>query len=299
VRYGVVYRIRCLVNGKCYHGQTVNPAERWPHHLRSDSHCHALRSAIAKHGAQNFVFEVLAEAFSKEELDALETKWVATSLSPVGYNLKSGGAHGRPSDETRRKLSVSAKEAQNRPEVLAKNSAGVKRAMARPDVKAKHRAALVRALNQPGEKERRRNKMLEVHARPGETAKRSVAVQASWAGYSVEERTQRILCQKAGYTDAVRQKLSTRAAIVMAKPEVKVRHRAGILASMTPERLAAQSAQMKEVHARPGEKAKRGSAISKAHNTPEGKKKLVRRRRAYETTEAWVARVEQMDLEDT
>lgn len=103
--YGIVYRIECLVNGKRYHGQTVNPKERWPHHFRSDSHCHALRNALTKHGAANFVFLIVEKASSKEELDDLEKKWVATSISPNGYNLKQGGANGRPSVETRQRMS--------------------------------------------------------------------------------------------------------------------------------------------------------------------------------------------------
>ena len=286
------------MNGKCYHGQTVNLSERWPHHLRKDSHCHALRNALAKYGRQNFTFEVVVEADSKDELDALEIKWVATSLSPIGYNLKAGGANGRPSTETRRKLSISNKEAQNRPEVRAKNSESVKRAMAKPDVKARHRAALKKALNQPEIKAKMCARMIEIHARPGEKEKRVKALQASWAGYSEEEHAQRILRQKLGYTKEVRQYLSKKAVETQAKPEVKERHRIGVRASMTPERRASIGYKMREVHNRPGEKERRGKAISEAHATPEGRRKLARRRRAYETVEAWCARLEVMDQAD-
>ncbi|MFA5054194.1 MAG: GIY-YIG nuclease family protein [Parcubacteria group bacterium] len=314
--YGVVYRIRCLANGKCYHGQTVNPQERWPHHLRRDSHCHALRSAIAKYGQDQFVFEIVAEASSKEELNALEIKWVATSMSPVGYNLKEGGANGTPSAETRNRLSVSNREAQNRPEVKAKNSASVKRAMARPDVKARHRAAVKEAQNRPGVRERKRATMLEVHARPGEKAKRSEAIRASWAGYSEEARAERILRQKAAYTEDFRRHLSERFVEILAKPEVKAKHKAGIKASMTPERLAAHSVRMKELFSRPGVreargtviaevlrkpevKAKQRAAITEALSRPDVRRRLVRRRRKNETEVAWAARLDRMDREDS
>lgn len=297
-----------MVSGKCYHGQTINPSERWSHHFRTDSHCHALRAAIAKYGRDKFVFEVVGEASSKEELDALEIKWVATSLSPLGYNLKTGGSNGKPSAETRRKMSVSGKEAQNRPEVRAKNSAGVKLAMARPDVKARHREALILACSQPDSKARRRAKMLEVYSRPGEKEKRSAGLKASWAGYSAEERGQRIKLQKAGYTSEVRKKLSIEAAKRLALPEVKKRHKIGVQASMTLERLAAMSRRMKGQWAQPGEKEKRGraiaqtlsipevkakhsEAITKALSTPEARLKLARRRRRGESLESWKIRV--------
>ena len=288
--YGIVYRITCTVNGKQYHGQTVNPGERFPHHFRPDSQCHALRNAIRKYGRSNFVFSILAEAGNKEELDTLEKQWVSTSMSPVGYNLKEGGGNGRPSAEARQRMSVAQKEAQNRPEVKAKNSAGVKRAMARPDVKERHRKALKAALQRPEEKAKRSRIQKRVHARPGEKEKRSRAIQKSWESYTPKERKLRVAKQKAAITHETRALMGRKSRESQARPEVKERHRLGLQRAMTPERRKAVSAQMKRVHARPGEKEKRGAAISKAHNTPEGKVKLSNRRRRGETWREWSSR---------
>lgn len=293
-RYGVVYRITCRVNGKVYHGQTVNPETRWPKHFSASSHCHALRNAIRKYGRGNFDFEVVATASSKEELDALEIRFVATSLAPVGYNLKEGGANGRPSEETRRKLSAAGKIAQNRPKVRAQNSAGVRAAMARPEVKKKHRAALKRHANSPEGRAARREQMLEVHSRPEEQRKRSNALKDSWRSLTEKERTKRIVAQKAGYTEEVRDRIGRTSKDRMNRPETKEKHRKAVADSCTPARRTQMSLRMKEVHARPGESERRGAAISKAHNTPEGKKKLAMRRRRGESEDVWRARIQPM-----
>lgn len=290
--YGIVYRITCLTNGKCYHGQTVNPKERWAHHLRVDSHCLALRNAIRKYGVANFTFVVVAVASTKEELDAIERQFVATSMAPKGYNIKEGGANGRPSDETRRKLSEANKIAQNRPEVRERNSLGVRAAMARPNVKEKHRAALQRYYAQPEAKEKAHKRMVAVHARPGETQKRRESLRQAWASLSAEERESRISRQKEAYTDELRARLRDASQASMARPEVKEKHKEAVKASWTEARRAEMSARAQADHARPGDVEKRSAAISAAHNTPEGKRKLQMRRRRGESEDAWRARIE-------
>lgn len=292
--YGVIYRITCRVNGKCYHGQTISPNTRWPKHFSASSQCHALKNAIRKHGRENFDFEVLAEASSQEELNALEIDFVTTSMSPKGYNLKEGGANGRPSEETRRKLSASGKIAQNRPEVRARNSAGVRAAMAQPEVKRRHRAALKRYANSSEGKAARSKQMLEVHSRPEEREKRSKSLKAAWNSLTEEERNNRVLKQKAGYTEEVRKRIGRISTDRMSRPETKEKHRKAVSDSCTPERRAEMSLRMKEVHKRPGARERRGSAISKTHNTPEGKRKLAMRRRRGESEEAWGARIQPM-----
>lgn len=290
--YGIVYRITNLVNGKCYHGQTVNPKERWSHHLRGDSHCVVLRNAIRKYGRKNFSFEVVAEAANKEELDLLEVQYVVTSLCPVGYNIREGGANGRPSLEMRRKMSLSGKEAQNRPEVRARNSAGVKRAWATLGAKENWRAAQKVAQNRPEVREHKRLSMLEVHSRPGESERRGSKIKEVWAGYSDEERQARIEALRAALiTDEHRQKMSVVAKEMLARPEVKAKLVAAQKASFTPERRSKQRETTGEIWNRPGERERRGQAISAAHNTPEGKRKLAMRRRRGETFEAWSQRI--------
>lgn len=291
--YGVVYRVTCTLNQKQYHGQTVNPAERFAHHLREDSHCHALRNAVKKYGRDNFIFEIVARADSKEQLDELEKQFVATSVSPVGYNLKEGGANGRPSLEARKRMSDRQSEIQARPEVRAKNSEGVKKAMARPDVKKRLGASLKEYAKRPGVKEAKSQLMKEVHARLGEKEKRSQAQKDVWASYSNEERQARIDGLKAIVsTPEYKAKMSEASRKTMSDPIIKEKHRKALALSFTDERRLEMSDHMKEVHARPGEKQKRGAAIARAHSTPEGKRKLASRRRCGESEEARWARIE-------
>lgn len=304
-----MYRIECLLNGKRYHGQTINPKERWPHHLRADSHCHALRNALKKHGADNFVFSIIEKASSKEELDELEKKWVSTSVSPNGYNLKEGGANGRPSAETRRRMSEASKRSQNRPEVRKKNSDGVKRAFATPEMKARLSAAGKARMARPTERERHCAMLKEVHARPDQKKLRSEALKASWGSYTPEAREARIQGLRDTFTPERRARVSAKSRETMSNPEVKAKHKEALKKALSaPEVVAAKSARMKKIHAQPGEKERRGAAISAAlnipevkqrrrakilaaYNTPEVKAKLAARRRRGESLEAWKQRL--------
>lgn len=288
--YGVVYRVTCLVNGKCYHGQTtrLNPEDRWKDHWRPSSHCLALRNALTKHGHDAFTFEVIGQAGSKEELDALEKQFVTTSLAPLGYNIREGGANGRMPDEVKKKISESNKISQNRPEVKARNSAGVKAAMARPDVKARHKQAVREALAKPEVKEHRHQAMLQVFAKPEERKKRSEGSKKSWASCTAEKRSQRIQATaQACSTEEYRYRMKDVSKEVQARPEVRDK----IQKSWTPERRKAQSERLKALKGNPEFENSRTSAISKAHNSPEGKAKLLSRRHRGESIEDWRKRI--------
>jgi hypothetical protein len=274
--YGVIYRITCLITGKCYHGQTVNPKERWPHHLRKDSHCLALRNSL-------------------EELNTLESGFVKTSLSPLGYNLREGGDSRKPSEETRRRLSESGKIAQNRPEVKAKNSLGVKKAMSCPEVKERHRASLKARYARPGEHERLSLIAKEIHARPGQREKRCKSLQQSWANHTPEERSARIEKARTAKTPEVLDK--ARKAIKKTWSDPDLRRRQGDrvrISQNTQEIREAKSARMKKFHSDPENKKRLGEAIARAQNTPEGKAKLARRRRRGESLDVWQERLLRM-----
>ena len=260
--YGVVYRITCIVSGKQYHGQSIHPEQRWHDHFRKDSRCWALHNAINKYGRSSFVFEILAYASTKEELDTLEKQWVLTSMSPIGYNLKEGGANGSPSEETRRKMSLSQKEAQSRPEVKARVSAGLRRAYASPEMRERLRKTQKEVQNRPEVRENKRRAMVEIHARPEMKERYSRALRDSWAAYSEEDREQRVLTAKAACTtEEHRANMSRISKESLSRPEVKEKLRAGQAASWTPERRVAHGEKMEEVHARPGQKEKRGKSL--------------------------------------
>lgn len=116
-RYGIIYKITNLINGKVYIGQTIEKdgfngrykrsgkgIERvYKYHKYCETNkpkscnIHLLRS-IEKYGLD--AFEVIEEfdiAYSKEELDYLEDKYIKEfDCINNGYNHKGGGSHGSP-----------------------------------------------------------------------------------------------------------------------------------------------------------------------------------------------------------
>ena len=126
-RYGIIYKIENTVNGKCYIGQTVNSfnerysfsgegIERvYKHHKYNKEHnihynVHLL-GAIEKYGLEVFyVIEEFDVAYSKEQLDSLEKKYIKEfNCIDNGYNNKEGGSDGKHSEEVCKKISESLK----------------------------------------------------------------------------------------------------------------------------------------------------------------------------------------------
>jgi len=66
--YGFIYITTNLVNGKKYIGQKKF-IRQWEYYLGSGRH---LKNAINKYGKENFIREIIAIAYSKEEADKLE-----------------------------------------------------------------------------------------------------------------------------------------------------------------------------------------------------------------------------------
>ena len=136
--YGIVYIGTCSVNGKQYVGQTIakDPIAYCRGHLLNakKGEDKLFYNAIRKHGAENFTFEIIWRAVDKASLDVSEDSFIKLfeTMSPNGYNLRGGGAHGRWPEEIKTKFSVSATAAH-----------------ARPEVKIKHRQAMIPILNRP------------------------------------------------------------------------------------------------------------------------------------------------------
>ena len=111
-----VYKITNTVTDKVYVGQTTykNPRNRWSAHKcdlkRNRCNNQYLQRAWNKHGEEAFQFDVVAEATTQKQLDKLEVQLIAElqTRNPLyGYNLRSGGARGKHTEETKRKLSAS------------------------------------------------------------------------------------------------------------------------------------------------------------------------------------------------
>ena len=105
-----IYLIRRLSNSKCYVGQSVDVEWRLKYHQRYYDKRSYIARAIQKHGIDNFAFEIL-ELCDEDLLNQREIFWIAAldTVHPHGFNLEHGGKSGRPSEETRRKISEANK----------------------------------------------------------------------------------------------------------------------------------------------------------------------------------------------
>jgi group I intron endonuclease len=93
-------------SGKSYIGQTTRPIQkRLEEHRTGKSRCVAIYNAIKLHGWENF--EIDWYECPDEDLNFDEELMIREmeTLAPGGYNLKGGGNNGKPSDETKQKIS--------------------------------------------------------------------------------------------------------------------------------------------------------------------------------------------------
>jgi len=110
---GKIYKISNNFDEKLYIGQSWRDLEkRFKQHCEPRSGCLKLRNSMQAHGKENFTTELIWEGeCTQEELDKKEVEFISlfNTMSPYGYNLQEGGRGGRPSDETRAKMSVAHK----------------------------------------------------------------------------------------------------------------------------------------------------------------------------------------------
>lgn len=100
-----IYRIYHKKTGKSYIGQSINIEKRIKAHFVQDSRSY-IYNAIHKHNQEDFNWEII-EVCSENELNDRECHWIAAldCIRPNGYNLKTGGANGKPSKASRQKMS--------------------------------------------------------------------------------------------------------------------------------------------------------------------------------------------------
>jgi group I intron endonuclease len=114
----IVYKITNLINGKLYVGQTIRSLqERWKDHCSGNSRCLAIKAAIDKYGPENFTIEQIDQASDLKDLNKKEGDWIIqmNSLSPNGYNLKTGGDQPRLCQESIDKANKTKKDRNVRP----------------------------------------------------------------------------------------------------------------------------------------------------------------------------------------
>jgi len=102
----VIYK-HTAPNGKAYIGQTNNYQARTNRHKWTNNQCRAFANAIKKYGWDSFAHEILIDELSLKEANDWESFYIFiyNSLSPNGYNLRSGGDNSAPCEETKRILS--------------------------------------------------------------------------------------------------------------------------------------------------------------------------------------------------
>lgn len=94
--YGFIYITTCMINGKRYIGQRQFKnygGKRWDKYLGSGT---IFLKAVKKYGRDSFYRDIVAIAYSKEELDNLEIEWIKNYNAVENddfYNIADGG-HG-------------------------------------------------------------------------------------------------------------------------------------------------------------------------------------------------------------
>ena len=108
----IIYKITNTINGKIYVGQTTQElSKRLQGHLSKHSRCSAIKSALNKYGVENFTIEQIDQADTLGELNKKEGDWIEklNTISPNGYNLKTGGEQPRLCQESIDKANATKK----------------------------------------------------------------------------------------------------------------------------------------------------------------------------------------------
>jgi len=117
-RFGAIYKIQCLGNGKIYIGQTIiRPFQRrfraHLYKLRKNNHANPyLQNTYNKYGEESFTFELIDFGDSEAELNALERLHINRYESinaDSGFNLREGGSRGKHLTKTINKMRNSRK----------------------------------------------------------------------------------------------------------------------------------------------------------------------------------------------
>jgi group I intron endonuclease len=119
----VIYK-HTAPNGKAYIGQTNNYQARTNRHKWTNNQCRAFANAINKYGWDSFTHHILIDELSLQEANDWESFYIFiyNTLSPNGYNLRSGGNNSTPCEETKRILSERNKGKKHSDESKAKMS---------------------------------------------------------------------------------------------------------------------------------------------------------------------------------
>lgn len=127
-----IYKIKNLLNGKLYIGQSVNIERRWKGHKYNSQYDYKknhLYTAFKRYGIENFEFSIVVEC-DECVLDVFEIGIIELYNSTdrtKGYNNKLGGSTGKHTEETKQKLSEILKGRSHTKETKQKMSNSRKR----------------------------------------------------------------------------------------------------------------------------------------------------------------------------
>ena len=109
----IIYKATNIINNKVYIGQTIHTLNvRKAQHERSHEYGYktAFSNAIRKYGKENFIWEVIYETNSIEDLNEKESyyiKYYKSLVTENGYNLKGGGGNDFLTQEVKNKIGES------------------------------------------------------------------------------------------------------------------------------------------------------------------------------------------------
>lgn len=87
-----IYKIKNLINGKIYIGQSSNPERRWQDHINNynPKDNSLISKAIKKYGTQNFSFDIIGWFDDYNDKEKYYINYY-NSVRPYGYNIQLGG----------------------------------------------------------------------------------------------------------------------------------------------------------------------------------------------------------------
>lgn len=110
-----IYKATNRITGKSYIGYSSNWKSRkrlHKHHANLGDKNYLFYNSIRKHGFDSFNWEIIYQSKDKlHTLEKMENYFIEqfNTLSPNGYNMKTGGGGGNLSEESRNKISKSRK----------------------------------------------------------------------------------------------------------------------------------------------------------------------------------------------
>jgi group I intron endonuclease len=114
-----IYKFTHINTGRSYVGQTIqNPNQRRLEHIADSRHTpreYHFHNALRKYGIDSFIFEVIDQASSIEELNSLEEKYVEQFDSiNNGFNIRQAGGNKLHSEESKQRMREAQKAAHAR-----------------------------------------------------------------------------------------------------------------------------------------------------------------------------------------